>query len=69
VKGSAAVSRVKVWEDGQGVVPYAGVCMLREVADLTGLSSQVTAAGQSKLQFQQIPSTNGQTANRLPKWI
>ena len=44
MKGSAAVSRVKVSADGQGVVSHAGVCMLREVADLTGLSSQVTAA-------------------------
>ena len=44
MKGSAAVSRVKVSADGQGVVSHAGVGMLREVADLTGLSSQVTAA-------------------------
>jgi hypothetical protein len=43
VNGSAAVSRVKVSADGAGVVSHAGVGMLREVADLTGLSSQVTA--------------------------
>ena len=30
--------------DGQGVVSHAGVGMLRELADLTGLSAQVTAA-------------------------
>jgi hypothetical protein len=30
--------------DGWGVVSHAGAGMLREVADLTGLSSQVTAA-------------------------
>jgi len=44
VKSSAAVSRVKVSADGQGVVSHAGVGLLREIADLTGLSSQVTAA-------------------------
>jgi hypothetical protein len=44
VKGSAAVSRVKVSADGQGVVSHAGVGMLREVADLSGLSARVTAA-------------------------
>jgi hypothetical protein len=44
VKGSAAVSRVKVSADGHGVVSHAGVGMLRELADLTGLSAQVTAA-------------------------
>jgi hypothetical protein len=44
VKGSAAVSRVKVSADGRGVVSHAGMGMLREVAELTGLSSQVTAA-------------------------
>jgi hypothetical protein len=43
VKSSAAVSRVKVSADGHGVVSHAGVGMLREVADLTGLSAQVTA--------------------------
>ena len=44
VKSSAAVSRVKVSADGDGVVSHAGVGMLRELADLTGLSAQVTAA-------------------------
>ncbi|WP_407938680.1 transposase [Mycobacterium lacus] len=34
---------MKVSADGAGVVSHAGVGMLREVADLTGLSSQVTA--------------------------
>ncbi|HTX94452.1 MAG TPA: IS1380 family transposase [Mycobacterium sp.] len=44
MKSSAAVSQVKVSADGQGVVSHAGVGMLREVADLSGLSAQVTAA-------------------------
>src|SRR5258705_11490407 len=44
VKSSAAVSRVKVSADGHGVVSHAGVGMLRELADLTGLSAQVTSA-------------------------
>jgi hypothetical protein len=35
---------VKVSADGDGVVSHAGVGLLREVADLTELSSQVTAA-------------------------
>jgi hypothetical protein len=35
---------VKVSADGHGVVSHTGVGMLREVADLTGLSSQVTVA-------------------------
>src|SRR5262249_58032668 len=35
---------MKVSADGRGVVSHAGVGMLREVADLTGLSAQVTAA-------------------------
>jgi hypothetical protein len=35
---------VKVSADGHGVGSHAGVGLLREVADLTGLSSQVTAA-------------------------
>lgn len=42
MNGSAAGSRVKVSADGAGVVSHAGVGLLREVADLTGLSSQVT---------------------------
>jgi Transposase DDE domain group 1 len=44
VKNSAAVSRVKVSADGQGVVSHAGTGMLRELADLSGMSAQVTAA-------------------------
>jgi hypothetical protein len=44
VKSIAAVSRVKVSADGHGVVSHAGVGMLREVAELSGLSGQVTAA-------------------------
>jgi len=43
VKSIAAVSRVKVSADGRGVVSQAGVGMVRELADLTGLSQQVTA--------------------------
>ncbi|MBO0884952.1 MAG: IS1380 family transposase [Mycobacterium sp.] len=44
MKSSAAVGRVKVSADGHGVVSHAGVGLLREVADLSGLSSQVTVA-------------------------
>ena len=44
MKGIAAVSRVKVSADGHGVVSHAGVGILRECAELTGLSAQVTAA-------------------------
>jgi len=43
VKDIAAVSRVKVSADGRGVVSHAGMGLLRELADLTGLSAQVTA--------------------------
>jgi hypothetical protein len=43
VKSIATVSRVKVSADGRGVVSHAGVGMLRELAELTGLSAQVTA--------------------------
>jgi hypothetical protein len=43
VKTIATVSRVKVSADGHGVVSHAGAGMLRELADLTGLSGQVTA--------------------------
>ena len=43
MKGSVAVSRVKVSADGHGVVSHAGMGMLRELADVTGLSAQVTA--------------------------
>lgn len=35
---------MKVSADGHGVVSHAGMAMLRELADLTGLSRQVTAA-------------------------
>ena len=38
----AAVRRVKVSADGRGVVSHAGMGLLRELADLTGLSTQVT---------------------------
>ena len=37
------VPRVKVTADGAGVVSHAGVGMLRELADLTGLTGQVSA--------------------------
>jgi hypothetical protein len=43
VKNTAVVSRVNVSADGRGVVSHAGMGMLREMADLTGLSGQVTA--------------------------
>ncbi len=43
MKDIAAVSRVKVSADGRGVVSHAGMGLLRELADLTGLSEQVTA--------------------------
>jgi hypothetical protein len=44
VKNIAVVSRVKVSADGHGVVSHAGMAMLRELADRTGLSAHVTAA-------------------------
>lgn len=37
-------SRVEVSADGRGVVSHAGMGLLRELADRTGLSAQVTAA-------------------------
>lgn len=43
MKNSATVSRVKVSADGHGVLSHAGIGIVREVADLTGLSEQVTA--------------------------
>ena len=43
MKNIAVASRAKVSADGQGVVSHAGMGMLRELADLTGLSSQVTS--------------------------
>ena len=42
MKNIAAVSRVKVSADGRGVVSHAGMGLLRDLADLTGLSTQVT---------------------------
>ncbi|GAB1815568.1 transposase [Mycobacterium sp. MUNTM1] len=44
MKNIAAASRVKVSADGHGVVSHAGMAMVRELADCTGLSAQVTAA-------------------------
>ena len=44
MKNIAAASRVKVSADGHGVVSHAGMGLLRELADRTGLSAQVTAA-------------------------
>jgi hypothetical protein len=44
VKDIAAAPRVKVSADGHGVVSHAGMGLLRELANLTGLSAQVTAA-------------------------
>ncbi len=43
MKSIATAARVKVSADGHGVVSHAGMGLLRELADLTGLSSQVTA--------------------------
>ncbi|GFG76513.1 hypothetical protein MBOT_38780 [Mycobacterium botniense] len=43
VTGIAVAQRVKVSADGCGVVSHAGMGLLRELADLTGLSAQVTA--------------------------
>ena len=43
MKGIAVARRVKVSADGRGVVSHAGMGLLRELADLTGLSAQVTA--------------------------
>ena len=44
VKNIAVAPRVKVSADGRGVVSHAGMGMVRELADRTGLSAQVTAA-------------------------
>lgn len=44
MKNIAAASTVKVSTDGHGVVSHAGMGMLRELADRTGLSARVTAA-------------------------
>lgn len=43
MKSIAVGSWVKVSADGRGVVSHAGMGMLRELADYTGLSAQVTA--------------------------
>ena len=43
MKDIAGARRVKVSADGRGVVSHAGMGLLRELADLTGLSAQVTA--------------------------
>ena len=43
MKSIAVGSGVKVSADGHGVVSHAGMGMLRELADQTGLSAQVTA--------------------------
>ena len=43
MKSIAVTSRVKVSADGHGVVSHAGMAMVRELADRTGLSAQVTA--------------------------
>jgi len=42
VKSIAVARRVKVSADGRGVVSHAGMGFLRELAELTGLSAQVT---------------------------
>jgi hypothetical protein len=41
VKTIATARRVKVSADGRGVVSHAGMGLLRELADATGLSAQV----------------------------
>ena len=43
MKSIAAARRMKVSADGHGVVSHAGMGLVRELADLTGLSAQVTA--------------------------
>jgi len=44
VKSIAVAPRVKVSADGQGVVSHAGMGLVRELADQTGLSAQVSVA-------------------------
>ena len=44
MKNIAVAPRVKVSADGHGVVSHAGMGMLRELADRTGLSTQVSVA-------------------------
>ena len=43
MKNIATAAQVKVSADGHGVVSHAGMAMLRELADRTGLSAQVSA--------------------------
>ena len=43
MKDIAAFRLVKVSGDGRGVVSHAGMGVLRELADQTGLSAQFTA--------------------------
>ena len=43
MKDIAAFRLVKVSGDGRGVVSHAGMGLLRELADQTGLSAQFTA--------------------------
>lgn len=42
MKNISAASRVRVSTDGHGVVSHAGMRLLRELADRTGRSAQVT---------------------------
>lgn len=44
MKRSKRVRRVVVSADGQGVVSHAGVGLLREMAEFTGLAAGLTAA-------------------------
>jgi hypothetical protein len=44
VKGSKRVRRVVVSADGAGVVSHAGVGLLREMAQYTGLDTEITGA-------------------------
>ena len=44
VKRSKGVRRVVVSADGHGVVPHAGVGLLREMAECTGLAEGLTDA-------------------------
>ena len=44
MKSSKRLARVKVSADGHGVVSHAGVALLREVAEGTGLTGAVTRA-------------------------
>ncbi|MGV9714347.1 IS1380 family transposase, partial [Gordonia sp. NPDC003424] len=44
MQGIAERPRVKVSADGDGVLSHAGASLVREVADLSGLTDQITAA-------------------------